>query len=83
MPHDMMARAIQGPSMFESAANRAVVGVFASGKLHHIAIAKIFRVVVLPQGDSRAGAVGHRVFFDDPAFAPVGANQANLLCGRR
>ena len=54
----------------------------------HVAFGRIGRgvvvlVAVFAQGDARADRVADRVVLDDPAFAPVGADQADLLGGGR
>ncbi len=55
----------------------------------HIALGGVGRgvvplVAVFPQCDPRTSRVADHVVLDDPAFAPVGADQTDLLgCGRR
>ena len=75
--HDVVADVLLRPAVFQGALDRL-----------DVAFGRVLRgvvplVAVLAERDADADRVADRVVLDDPALAPVGADQADLLGGGR
>ncbi len=66
-----------GPTLLHGPLDGIVVGI------SRIFSRYIFRIVVFPKSDPGADGIADRVVFDDPAFRPMRADQADLLGGGR
>ena len=80
---DVASHLLLQPAMILAAADR--VTLHLSGALYMF-IGEVMVVVwvqIFSKGNACAFAVGNLAVLDDPAFAPVGADHAILVSGRR
>ena len=80
---NMAADVLLQPAVVLTPADR--IPLHLGGALHMVVGKEllVFRVKILPQGNTGASAVGDITVLDDPALAPVGADHAILESGRR